>query len=157
MADINITVNTTRTYKLREYMFTILDTLLTDNRYQVNANFLDNEIINYSLDRVPIEQPISENWIIPTKKYREVYEFRSRNSYGQDVMTNLTNIGFFEEFEDKIYSNNKKGVLPTIEGIESIECLNAGALNIANTQDAEFSILIQINYIREVKEAVTSL
>jgi hypothetical protein len=39
--------------------------------------------------------------------------------------------------------------LPDIEGIESIECLNAGTMVSANTNTAEFDIQIQIIY-REV-------
>lgn len=155
MASIN-SLNNTRVSKIRTYMFSILDTLLTDIDYQVNANFLSNDINNYSLDRIPV-QPIVENWIVPTKKYREVYEFRSRNTYGQDVMENLQNIGFFEALEEKINSNNKKGVLPEIEGIESIQCLNCGALSIADTQTCEFSIQIQINYIKKITNDIVSL
>lgn len=156
MAKIEINTNDTRIMKIRAYLFTILDELLSDTDYQVNANFLSNDVNNYSIDRIPVEK-IVENWIIPMKKYREVYEFRSRNSYGQDVMENLKNVGFFEEFEDKISSNNKGGNLPDISGIESIECLNVGALNIADTQKAEFSIQIQINYIKEIIEDIPSL
>jgi hypothetical protein len=156
MAEINIDETKTRNYILRQYMFGILDTLLTNNTYQVNANFLSPDVNNYSLDRLPV-QPIAENWIIPTKKFREVYEFRSRNTYGMEVAENIKNIGFFEELENKIYSNNKEGVLPEIEGIESIQCLNCGSLNIANTQDCVLSVQIQIEYLKEIKKATASL
>lgn len=157
MADIIINPDNSRISKLRIYLFTILDDLLSDKNYQVNANFLSNDINNYSIDRIPVEKDPTENWIIPIKKYREVYEFRSRNRYSQDVMENLKNIGFFEVLEDTVYSNSKKGILPEIEGIESIECLNCGSLNIANSQTAMFSIQIQINYIKDLKEKDISL
>ena len=156
MTNIKVNPNNSRIAKVRTYLFTILDTLLTDNKYQINANFLTNDVNNYSLDRLPVDDNV-EQWIIPTKKYREVYELRSRNSYGQEVMENLTNIGFFEEFEEIINSNNNKGVLPDIEGIESIECLNVGALSIAETQTSIFAIQIQINYIKNKTKEITSL
>lgn len=156
MTNIKVNPDNSRIAKVRTYLFTILDTLLTDKKYQINANFLTNDINNYSLDRLPVDDNV-EQWIIPTKKYREVYELRSRNSYGQEVMENLTNIGFFEEFEEIINSNNKKGVLPDIEGIESIECLNVGALSIADTQTSIFAIQIQINYIKNKTKKITSL
>ena len=156
MTNIKVNPSNSRIAKVRTYLFTILDTLLTDKKYQINANFLTNDINNYSLDRLPVDDNV-EQWIIPTKKYREVYELRSRNSYGQEVMENLTNIGFFEEFEEIINSNNKKGVLPDIEGIESIECLNVGALSIADTQTSIFAIQIQINYIKNKTKEITSL
>ncbi len=154
MTNIKVNPDNSRIAKVRTYLFTILDTLLTDKKYQINANFLTNDINNYSLDRLPVDDNV-EQWIIPIKKYREVYELRSRNSYGQEVMENLTNIGFFEEFEETINSNNNKGILPDIEGIESIECLNVGALSIAETQTSIFAIQIQINYIKnKTKEII---
>lgn len=156
MAEIIVNPNNSRIAKVRTYLFTILDELLSDNNYQINTNFISNDINNYSIDRLPVDNQI-ENWIIPIKRYREVYELRSSNVYGQDVMDNLKNIGFFESFEERIYSNNKKGVLPNIEGIDSIECLNCGALSIAETQKSIFSIQLQINYIKEIKEEITSL
>jgi len=146
MAEINIDPSKTRIAKVRNYLFPIIDSLLTDKNYQVNANFLSNEINNYSLDRIPIQGDPVENWIISVKIYREVYELISRKSYGQDVMDNLSNVGFFEALEDMIYSNNKKGILPEIKGIESIKCLNCGALSIADTQKSVFAIQIEISY-----------
>lgn len=156
MAEIQIDTTNSRIAKVRTYLFTILDTLLTDTNYQVNANFLSSDVNNYSIDRIPVDDNV-ERWIIPIKKYREVYELRSRNRYGQDVMDNLANIGFFEEFEEIINSNNTKGILPQIEGIESIQCLNVGALSIADTQKAIFSIQIQINYIKNKTREIASL
>lgn len=156
MASININPNDTRIAKVRIYLFEVIDTLLNDNDYQINANFLGDIVNNYSIDRLPVDKNL-ENWIIPLKRYREVYELRSRNVYGQDTMDNLKNIGFFEKFEEIIHSNNKKGILPNIEGIESIECLNVGSLNIANTQKAVFSIQLQINYIKNKTKEITSL
>jgi hypothetical protein len=96
-----------RITKLRTYLFTILDELIDNKGYQINANFLQN-INNYSIDRLPVDNEV-ENWIIPIKKYREVYELRSMKSYSADVMENLKNIGFFENLEEIIYSNNKEG------------------------------------------------
>lgn len=160
MTEINITddyaENNTRLGKLRKYMFDVLDTLLTSNEYQINANCLSQDPNNYSLDRIPV-QPIVENWIIPTKKYREVYEFRSRNVYGIEEMDNLRNVGFFEALEEKIYSNNKEGVLPNIEGIEKIQCLNCGSLNNIETQTCVFSVQIQIDYVKDITKTPTSM
>ena len=109
MASININPNDTRIAKVRIYLFEVIDTLLNDNDYQINANFLGDIVNNYSIDRLPVDKNL-ENWIIPLKRYREVYELRSRNVYGQDTMDNLKNIGFFEKFEEIIHSNNKKGI-----------------------------------------------
>ena len=138
----------TRISKLRTYLFSIIDTLATDKNYQINANMLSNDINNYSLDKIPTSSQV-EKWITGLEIHRDVFSFKSRNAYSQDVINNLSNIGFFEKFESIIKSNNKKGVLPEIKGIESIECLNCGTMLSSDTNTAEFDIQIQITYREE--------
>lgn len=140
--------NETRISKLRTYLFSIIDTLATDKNYQINANMLSNDINNYSLDKIPTSSQV-EKWVTGLEIHRDVFSFKSRNAYSQDVINNLSNIGFFEQFESIIKSNNKKGVLPEIEGIQSIECLNCGAMLSSDTNTAEFDIQIQITYREE--------
>jgi hypothetical protein len=140
--------NKTRISKLRTYLFSIIDTLATDKNYQINANMLSNDINNYSLDKIPTSSQV-EKWVTGLEIHRDVFSFKSRNAYSQDVINNLSNIGFFEQFESIIKSNNKKGVLPEIKGIESIECLNCGAMLSSDTNTAEFDIQIQITYREE--------
>lgn len=148
MAEINksiVKVEDLRITKLRTYLLSIIDVLVTNKKYQINANMLSNEPNNYSLDKIPTSSTIEE-WITGTKICRDVYSFRSRVGYSQDTIENLINVGFFEIFEKLISSNNEKGILPNIEGIQSIQCLNCGSMNNANTNTAEFDIQIQITY-----------
>ena len=152
MADINTNVIDTtelRITKLRAYLISVIDTLLTDTNYLINANMLPADPNNYSLDKIPTEPQI-ETWITGDEVHRDVYSFRSRNKYSQDTLNNLINIGFFEVFEKKISSNNEQGILPNIDGIQEIKCLNCGSMNNATTNTAEFDIQIEIDY-REVK------
>ena len=148
MAEINKTivkVEDLRITRLRTYLLSIIDVLVTNKKYQINANMLSNEPNNYSLDKIPTSSTVEE-WITGTKVCRDVYSFRSRVGYSQDTIENLINVGFFEIFEKLISSNNEKGILPNIEGIQSIQCLNCGSMNNANTNTAEFDIQIQVTY-----------
>lgn len=139
--------NSLRVSKLREYLLTVLRTI-SENTKQINAYMLSDKIDNYSLDKIPVDTEV-EKWIIGNVIHRDVFSFRSRMSYSQDTINNLKNIGFFEQFEKIIKSNNDEGILPDIDGIESIECLNCGTMNNNETNTAEFDIQIQITY-REV-------
>ena len=140
-------IKNTRIYKLRTYLIDVIDEILSNDDYQLNANFLSEEIGNYSLDKIPTET-VSEKWICGPKISKEVYELRSRAAYGPELMENLENIGFFEVFEEIIKEKNKKGEWPEIDGIEEIKCLNCGALSSADTPDtAEFGVQIQITYL----------
>lgn len=143
-----MTIEDKRISKLRAYLISVLNSLTQNAKFSLNANNLDNEPNNYSLDKIPMEKTISK-WVIGTKIQRDVYSFRSRTSYSQSTMTNLKNMGFFEEFEKTIESNNKNGILPDIDNIKSIECLNCATMNYAETNTAEFDIQIQITYWEE--------
>lgn len=147
MAKINneIVIEDLRITKLRSYLLSVIDTLLTSTEYQINANMLSSDPINYSLDKIPEESTI-EKWVMGTELCRDVYSFRSRVEYSQDAIVNLKNVGFFEIFEQIIKEKNKNKELPNIEGVESIECLNCGSMTNANTNTAVFDIQIQITY-----------
>ena len=134
-----------RISKLREYLFNITTTLTSNTNSQINADMLSNRIDDYSLDKLPTSL-IFEKWILGIEIRKEVYSFRTRKEYSQDTRINLYNIGFFEHFEEAIKSNNDKGILPEIENIQSIECLNCGTLNHTDDNGAIFDIQIQVTY-----------
>ena len=139
-------VENLRITKLRNYLFNIITEIKNNSNYQINAYMLSNDINNYSLDKIPTESTV-ERWITGVEIHQDTYYLRSRMSYSQDVINNLENIGFFEQFEEKIKSNNEKDILPDIDGIEKIECLNPGTM-VANQdgKTAEFEIQLRIRY-----------
>ena len=141
---MSIEVSNLRVTKLRTYLMDIITELI--GQYgEMNINFLSNEPNNYSLDKIPVQTTV-EKWIIGDTLYRDVYSFRSRMNYSADTMTNIENIGFYETFEKKIKQKDNNNILPEIDGIQSISCLNCGTMNNANTNTAEFDIQIQIEY-----------
>lgn len=148
--------NDYRISKLRDYLFEIINTLTSNRKYQINADMLSNKVDDYSIDKVPTSSVV-EKWIMGIEVHKDVYSFRSRKAYSQDTINNLKNIGFFEEFEKKIKTNNDKGVLPEINNIEKIECLNSGTLNMVDETSAIFDIQIQITYRYKPTDDIISL
>ena len=136
-----------RINKLRAYLINVISEIV-DSYKQLNIDFLSKDAGNFSLDKIPMQKVI-ESWIVGSNLCQDTYSFRSRMNYSADVINNMKNIGFFETFEKKIYDRNKNRALPDIDGIESIECLNCGSVNNANTNTAELDIQIRITY-REV-------
>ena len=134
-----------RITNLRTYLFNIIDEIIGNDDYQINIDMLSDDINNYSLDKIPVQSTV-ETWITGFEIHRDVYAFRSRMAYSQDVMENLANAGFFEIFEGIIKNKNKKGELPEIDGIESIECLNCGSMVDNTTNTCMFQIQLQIVY-----------
>lgn len=134
----------TRAEKLKLYLVNVLESLEKDFE-TLNINFLGKEPDNYSLDKIPTQSTVSTS-ITGIRTMKDVYNFRSRNFYSSSTANNLANIGFWEAFEEKIYSNNEQGILPDINGIKEIKCLNCGSLQRADTQTCEMSIQIEIDY-----------
>ena len=145
-----------RIAKLRAYLISVLNSLTQNPKYELNVNNLNNNLNNFSIDKIPMQKTISK-WVIGTQIQQDVYSFRSRLSYSQDTITNLKNMGFFEDFEATIEANNKNGILPDIENIRSIRCLNCATMNYAETNTAEFDIQIQITYLEDSLENTISI
>lgn len=144
-----IDVENSRIAKLGEYLETILETL--NSKYKkINADFLGIEVNNYSLDKIPTASVV-EPYVTGGRLCKDVYSFRSRNPYSSGRLSNLKNIGFFESFQRIINSNNDEGILPKIDNIESIECLNQGTLIYVDEsmKTAVFDVQIQIEYEEE--------
>ncbi|MEE3324795.1 MAG: hypothetical protein VZR33_05615 [Methanosphaera sp.] len=145
-----------RILKLREYLFNVINTLTTNRNYQINANMLSDKIDDYSLDKIPTNQ-VEKPWIIGTGTYKDIYSFRGRKTFSTNAQINLDTMNFFEQFEDLIENNNRNKILPSIDGIEKIECLNPGTMRLNNDgKSAEFDIQIQITY-RKIKKNIISL
>lgn len=140
-------IDNLRINKLRAYLMDVISEIVVSYK-QFNIDFLSKDAGNFSLDKIPMQKVI-DRWIVGSNLCQDTYSFRSRMDYSADVINNMKNIGFFETFEKKIYDRNKNGILPDIDGIESILCLNCGSVNNANTNTAELDIQIRITY-REV-------
>ena len=91
-----IDVENTRIAKLGKYLETILEEL--NSKYKkINADFLGIEVNNYSLDKIPTASVV-EHYVAGGRLCKDVFSFRSRNPYSSDRLSNLKNIGFFENY-----------------------------------------------------------
>lgn len=130
--------------KIRQYFF---DLGIIDENSNINVDFLSNEPIEYVIEPIPIE-PILRQYADGSSLRQFVFQFGSREYFGADVIQNMRNTEFYEDFSELIEDNNKKGVLPKINGIQSIECLNNGTINEDNTDNAKYVIQMRITYYK---------
>lgn len=145
-----------RISKVREYLFNVIDALTGNTDYQINANMLGN-VDDYSLDKIPTESKV-EPYITGGGLYQDVYSFRTKKSYGIDTITNLKNMGFFEQLEKAINTNNDRGILPDIDGIISIECVTPFTIQYNDDgTEAIFDCQIQLIYEIDYDETKISL
>ena len=131
--------------KLRNYFFELG---IIDGNSNINVDFLSNEPIQYVIEPIPVE-PIIKAYKDGGSLRQFVFQFGSREYFGADVVQNMANTEFYEDFSALIEDNNKKGVLPEIDGIQSIECLSNGTINEDNTDNAKYVIQMKITYYKD--------
>lgn len=131
--------------KLRNYFFQLG---IIDENSNINVDFLSNEPIEYVIEPIPVE-PIIKPYKDGGSLRQFVFQFGSREYFGADVVQNMANTEFYENFSALIEDNNRKGVLPKIDGIQSIECLSNGTINEDNTNNAKYVIQMRITYYKD--------
>lgn len=128
--------------KIRKYL---IENEIVDEECRVNVDFLGENPTEFAIIPIAVN-PILKKYIDGSSLRQYQFELISCNYYGADVMQNMANSKFYEELYDKIESNNDDGILPDIKGIESIECLNNGAILDVTTNTARYSIQMKITY-----------
>ena len=131
--------------KIREYF---IENNIIDNKSRINVDFLGEKAEEFAIIPMPVN-PILEQYVNGSSLRQFQFQLISCNHYGANVMQNMANSTFYEKLYDLIESNNKKRIYPQIDGIESIECLNNGAIVDATTNTARYSIQMRITYYKE--------
>ena len=131
---------------IREYIATC--PYLHDGK--IGVDYLENEVA-YSIEPTPVS-PKDVNFIDDTGIKQFAFVLASRESYGQETIQNMLNTEFYEDFADWIEENNFNGILPNIEGIESIECLSTGYAFQTGIDTARYQIQLRITYYKEMED-----
>jgi len=130
--------------EIRKYF---LKEKIIDNSNRINVDFLSEKPTEFSIEKVP-SNPILEKYIDGSSLRQLQFQLVSCNDYGSELTQNIENSEFYENFYFQIESKNKEKILPNIEGIHSIECLDDGAIVNAETKTARYSILMRITYFK---------
>lgn len=128
--------------KIRQYL---IENKIVDENCRVNVDFLGEEPTEFSIVPIAVD-PILNKYIDGSSLRQYQFQLISCNYYGADVMQNIANSTFYENLYNLIEENNDAGILPKIKGIESIECLNNGAILDVTTNTARYSIQMKITY-----------
>lgn len=86
--------------------------------FNINVNYLEDDFDSYSIEETPCD-PIIKKYIDGSLKKQCQFVFTSKEPYSADVIGNIDNSNFYEEFSNWIETNNKEGILPSLEeGLE---------------------------------------
>lgn len=129
---------------IRNYILTC--PFLGDGR--VNIDWLGVEPTEYSIDGTPVE-PVVKKYIDGGSLRQFNFVFSSIEYYGQDVINNINNSGFYEDFAAWIEVQNKAGILPKLDNGRKavrIETLNTGYLFGNSPDRARYQIQCRLVY-----------
>lgn len=97
-----------------------LDTLRKD----VNVEYLTEDEKNYSIESVPIE-PVLKRYLDGSEQKQFAFIFSSRESYGREVIENLSNCGFYEEFAEWLEECDRNKEVPDIGKNRTVTSIRA--------------------------------
>ena len=120
---------------------------------RVNVNYLDDNSTTYSLEEVP-SNPLIKTYLDGSSINKFDFVFCSREPYGSDVLQNIDNSGFYEEFSDWIYENNLKRIFPNLgENLEVLEIktTSTGYAIAVDNDTGRYQISLSIKYFKKRK------
>lgn len=133
--------------KLRDYFMN--NVTLAKEFDNILADFLGKDATTYTIEPVPSE-PILKPYTDGGYLGQYQFYFGSREFYDDSIAQNISNLDFYERFKNEIEQNNRKHILPQIDGIQSIECQSHGAIqNNEENGTAKYVIQMRITYIKE--------
>ena len=135
--------------KLKEYFLEHVQ--LASEFKNILVDFLGEEATTYTIEPIPVEtivRPYSDGGSLR----QFVFQFGSREYYDNGVAQNIDNLDFYDKFQDEIEYNNNHGILPNIEGIQSIECTTGGVLDGAESGTAKYIIQMKVKYYKDANK-----
>lgn len=128
--------------EIRDFLQTLT---VVDSFAKINVNYLGEKPTEYVIEPIPAEK-IIKKYADGSRLCQYVFQFASREYYSSDVVENMQNTDFYDDFTKAIENSNRIGLLPDIEGIQSIECLNVATLQDVGTDTAKYAIQMRITY-----------
>lgn len=131
--------------KIREYFKK--EVTLAEEFNEILVDFLGKEATSYSIEPIPTDK-VLRPYTDGGGLYQLVFQFGSKEFYDESLNQNIENLNFYERLQNEIEENNNKGILPDIDGIQSIECLNNGTIQDIQNGTAKYGIQMRITYIK---------
>ena len=134
---------------IRDYIEN-LDCMKTFNN-AININFLDGEVDSFSLEEIPCT-PILKRYVDGSTLRQFEFTFCSREPYGAEIIQQIENSGFYEDFTGEIENKNHESILP--KGIDNIipigiEIISSAYVVTAEEDTALYQINLNFKYLKE--------
>ena len=95
--------------KLKDYFNQYVT--LTEEFENILVDFLGKEAVTYTIEPIPTEY-ILKPYTDGSSLRQFVFQFSSREFYDESVAQQISNLGFYEKFQNEIERNNNRKILP---------------------------------------------
>lgn len=115
-----------------------------------NVDQLDADV-SYTIDTVPCN-PIIKKYTDGGSRRQFQFVFASREKYGEQVIENIENSGFYEQFSDWIEQQNCNMNFPDLGNYRTpygIEILSSGYVYDAEDDTARYQIQLNLIYYQD--------
>lgn len=124
---------------------------LTNINDGINVNYLGENTVSYMIEELPKEQ-ILKKYIDGSSLRQYCFMFVSREVYGQDVVQNIANSEFYENFAKWLELQSELNNLPVLYNgrvAQKIEVLTSGYVFEKNLDKAQYKIECRVVYYQE--------
>ena len=132
---------------VREYIQN-LSCLSTFNN-AINVNYLSDDDNSFSIEEVP-SQTILKKYVDGSSLRQYQFIFTSKEPYSEEILQNIDNSSFYEDFANEIEMKNFKGDLPLLDNLEarSIEVTSSPYCVRATEDKAIYQINLNLKYFK---------
>ena len=118
---------------------------------KVNVDYLEDKPTTYSIEEVPSDVVI-QKYVDGSSKRQYVFVFASRESYSEDVIDNINNSGFYEDFAEWLEEQTNNDNLPFIgddKEVLKIEAMTNGYAFKTDVDTARYQIQCRMIYMKK--------
>ena len=118
---------------------------------KVNVDYLEDKPTTYSIEEVPSDVVIQKH-VDGSSKRQYVFVFASRESYSEDVIDNINNSGFYEDFAEWLEEQTNNDNLPFIgddKEVLKIEAMTNGYAFKTDVDTARYQIQCRMIYMKK--------
>ena len=124
--------------------------LLSEFSKVINVNYLEDTDM-YSIEEVPT-QPIIKRYLNGMCKCQYDFIFASKESYSADIMQNISNSSFYEDFANWIEEQNNIDNLPVLDNnceATKLEITTNGYAFGEDENNLRYQIQLKLIYMKE--------
>ncbi len=133
--------------KIREY---ISDCPYLDEFVSINVNYLVDKVKAYSVNEASSYKPVINTYLNGDKEMQFLFNFDAKFYWNEELMNNINNSLFFENFRNWLEEKNENKIFPKIEGIDpiAISAETNGYIYATKADEAIYRISCKFIYIK---------